>query len=364
MNKEKNELLTLNQLTFLLAGFLLGPGFFKLPNYVVEKAKQDAWISVSLALSYPLYIILISIYIAKKNPKDNILVLTKKFFGNIIGTIVLIFYFFQWPIATIIMNTDLIRIFRTYAVNFLSPLKISFVSISLAIYAAYEGLKVLGKANEIISYIALPLLAISIIGLTDGSILYLQPVFSSGWNNILKGSIITSYFFTGFEALLLFHPFVYDKKGIKKSVLKAFLICSVVWIWIIFITIYNLGIYVIQKSEWAFILVFESIRIPIVNNFLYIFLFLWSLMSFKTISNHYFSTALVLNEITKIKLNKLYLFLYPISIYLSVIFLDESIKRIVINLISPIYVLFNGLYYTTIALIVYFKGRKSQRTNI
>jgi spore germination protein len=63
MVDRKNKLLTQSQFTFLIVGMVLGPGFLRLPAIIVDKAKQDAWISIIIALVYPLCIILLSLYV-------------------------------------------------------------------------------------------------------------------------------------------------------------------------------------------------------------------------------------------------------------------------------------------------------------
>ena len=52
LDTEKNNLLTPNQLTYLLLGFVVGTGFLKLPNQLVKTAGQDAWMCAIFALIY------------------------------------------------------------------------------------------------------------------------------------------------------------------------------------------------------------------------------------------------------------------------------------------------------------------------
>ncbi len=64
---------------------MLGVGILSLPNDVIKIAKQDGWISVLLGAIYPLYMVFIATYLSKNYPKDNMLTLSKKFFGKILG---------------------------------------------------------------------------------------------------------------------------------------------------------------------------------------------------------------------------------------------------------------------------------------
>lgn len=358
MNKERVKPLTLGEFTFFLIGFLLGPGFYQLPNLLVKDAKQDAWVAATISIIYPLYIIVISLYIINKHPKENLLSISRKNFGNVLGTLLNIIFLLQFLIELFTATSELIKLLRTYIVAFLTPLKVAVVSTALAFYLAKKGIKVLGKVNEFISYGALLVLALSAFTLSKGSMLNVQPVFGSGITNILKSSVITSYYYMGFEVILLYHPYVKDEKTVKKASFLALTITSITWIWITFITTYYLGIHFISVSLWAFVFVFESLNVPIINNFLVVFMTAWSFMGLKFLSNCYFTNAYMLNDILKISLNKLYVILYPLVIVFSVIFLDASIRKNILEVSSPIFILFNMIFYTAIAIVSSIK-RKS-----
>ena len=91
MNKEKSNLLTPSELlTYILVGIIIGIGIFSLAKCSQEKSKQDVWISAAIGAIYPLYLVLIS-YICKEKPKDNILLLlSRQYFGKLLGKTYLI----------------------------------------------------------------------------------------------------------------------------------------------------------------------------------------------------------------------------------------------------------------------------------
>ena len=114
MQIEKKNLLTPNEVTFILIGIMLDVTVASLPNDVIATAKQDGWISVLIGAIYPLYVALLAIYVSGKFPKDNILALSKRYLGKTIGTILnflfLLSFFSYFPplISTIgiIVRTD------------------------------------------------------------------------------------------------------------------------------------------------------------------------------------------------------------------------------------------------------------------
>ncbi|GAA0179780.1 endospore germination permease [Clostridium sediminicola] len=358
MNKQKNNLLTSDELTCFLLSFVIGgSGILKLPNVLVETARQDAWISVIIALVYPIYVILIAIYIINKHPKENILSLSKKYFGCFLGSILNFIFIVQFLLFTVSIISDFIILMRTFIVDFLTPLKVGIIGVSLAAYGAYKGLKVLGKTSELIFYIFIVVMLFSMSALKEGSILNLQPVLGSGLLNILKTSKTTAYSYYGWEALLLFYPYVENTKAIKKSALKAVAICGIIYVWVVFVTIFYVGIEIIPESYWSLILVFESIHVPVINNFRYIFMFIWILLSLRISANYYFAVAFNLNYFTKIDIQKLCLFIYPLILYLSLKLSDRILRAEIIDFVTPTSIIFNLIFFTLTALLIRIKDK-------
>ena len=356
MNKQKNRLLTANQLFFLLIGFSVGPAFLRFPNAIVDTAGQDAWISAIIGLIYPTFVVLIGIYFMKKHPKQNILILSKKYFGRILGSILNFIFMLQFLLVTLTVTSDFVNLVRTYIVDFLTPIKVIIIGVSLAAFTAYKGLKVLGKTNELIGYSFLVIL-FSLAALNDGDIINIKPVFGSGFSSIMSTARDTTYFYSGWESLLLFYPYVRDIKSSIKASIKALVVGGVIWVWIVFITIVYLGIDLAPKSYWSFIMVYESIHIPIINNFRYVLMFVWILIIFKCIANFYFASAFCLKEFTKIETKKICLYIYPLILYLALQLTNNLLKEKILDIASPAFVVFNFIFLTLIALLILIKSK-------
>lgn len=359
MNSTSNKFLSSNQITALLIAVTVGPGALKLPNTLVEKVGQDAWISSIIGLLYLLYIVLVSSYIIKKYPNDNILSLSTQYFGNKAGNLLNFLFSLMFITYLSTVTSDFVRFCRIYFVYFLSPFKIIIITLTLAIFTAYKGLSTLAKVSEVSTYLLIFITVFSIASLEHGNLLNIQPVFTSSLKDIFKASIFTTYAYSDFEYLLIIHPFAKDTNSIKKAGLKAIFIAGLIWVWSVFITIYYLGIDIIPKSLWAYILVFESINIPLINNFRYIFMFVWCFMAFRISANIAFASSFILNYITKIDINKILIFLYFISIFLSLQLVDMSLFEKVINIASPIFVVFNLIYISSIALMISIKSKNN-----
>ena len=80
------------------------------------------------------------------------------------------------------------------------------------------------------------------------------------------------------------------------SSLISVAIVIVMYVWCVFITTYYLGPDIVNKNYWSFLLVTGSVTITVINNFRYIFMFLWSLIAFKSISINGYASIYILKD--------------------------------------------------------------------
>ncbi len=356
MAKDTDNLLSIGQFTIILMGSMLGIGILTLPNDVVKITKQDGWMSCIIGSIYPLYMIFLGNYMCNKFPKENILALSKKCFGKVLGGILnFIFIMFFLLLVTEVAG-GACNVLLIYMVNFLSRKKIIATIFLIPVFISYKGIKTLGKMGEVIFYITLPMLFIPIAALNQGSFLNIMPVFKSGIVNIIKASKETAFAYSGIEVLFLIYPFLQDNKKMKKYSVYSVVFTAIIYTWFTFITIFYLGIETIPKFLWSVVTITESVIIPVINSFRYIFMVLWTLIIFRTMSDEYYAMVYGLSQLTKhISRKQFALLMYPIAFYLSTKYGNPTIRRNFLGKIVPLYVSFNLIYVSTVALLLTIK---------
>jgi len=357
MGQGNKRLLTPIEITALLIGIMADINSASAPNGVVNIAKQDGWISAALGVIYPLYVAFIAIYISGRFPKDNILILSKKYFGNPIGTLANFLFFLSFFSYFPSVSSTTLDVSRTYVVGFLTPVKIYIVMMLLGAYSAYKGIKVLARVCvlNIIAFVAI--IALSFMILMYGSLINIMPIFGSGFMNIAEGAVSTIYDYAAIEIIFLLYPLINDSKKIKSSILSAVGFICFMYTWIVFITIYCLGIDIIPKTIWSFFSATESIKIEALHNFRFLYIFLWILTAFKTIALLYYVCIFILQEIHKAMANKITYGLLGIAvIFITITFLPDRLSReAIVSYTTKFSVGFNLLYITIIAVIIFIK---------
>ena len=362
MDKKQTNSLTSYEITFTIVGTVIGIYLLKAAGDVTKLSKQDGWISMLLGGLYPLYFVFIASYIIKKHPKDKILSLSKKYLGAILGNILNFIFFIQFVFYLCFITASIINMLENYSISFLTPMKTAIVLVTIGAYAASNGLKTIAKINVIVFYFLLFLIILTLIPLRDGSILNVMPIGGSGIKNIFQdvGASFQSY--STIEIILLIYPFAREGVSVKTAALKAVLIIAIIYTWIIFITIYYLGIELIPKNFWPSILVFHSIHIPLINNFVTVFMLLWTAIFLKSISTQYFIVTFMLMDYTKIKLQKICLFIWPAVVFMSVLFSIAPRYSEYFSSAAIYIVIYNLCYVTIIASLIFFKQKRVKKT--
>lgn len=357
MSNYKNNLLSKSQFTFLMIGLAIGPRFLRLTNTICERSQQDSWISATIALIYPIFVLVVQNYIISKHPKENLLLLNKKYFGNILGNIFNCIFLLQTLYYTSVITMDFSDISRLYIVAFLTHTKVVLVTILVCTYLCSKGLKTLAQISALVSYMLIFLVICLCSALNHGEFLNITPIMGSGFKNILYGATEASYYYTGFDFLLLYHPFLENIKDIKKTSAYILIISGSIWVWTVFITMFYLGPDIIPKTSDSLIWVFKSIRFPLINNFRYVAMFIWAMVSFRIIASYYFTLSLISNDLIKISTKKISILLSPVIFFLSAKLIRMLFSTDQLGYMSNIFVIFNVIFLSVLCLLVWIKSK-------
>lgn len=362
MKKVGDNKITHHQFMYTIIGTMIGVGIISLPNRLAEISKQDGWISAMVGIWYPLYIVLLSIYISKKFPEDNILSLSKKCFGKYVGSLLSLIFSIQFFLDLIFATSGLINLARLEMVQFLTLSKLAIIILILGLYGTFLELKIIGRINEAVFYLLVVFLFFPLIALKDGSILNVSPVLGSGIKNILKGSIESGFSYLGVEVILLIYPNVVDKNRLKSAALKSVLIISFIYTYITFLTIYYAGPDIVIKPYWSVLMLNEAINLPFINSFRFIFMYMWLIILFKTVINVYYSfTYGISNSFLKLNIKKICFIVYPCALFAVNRIENEAERRYLAGKVTKYVIIFNLIFLSILAVIVHFrKGEKNE----
>lgn len=311
--------ITSKQLTFILVGCMLGTGVITLPRVTTEVIEQDAWLAVFFGAIIPFLSLWLTSRIIGKYPGLSFIALTEKLAGKIFGRLLAAVF----AIYSILAAAVILRIFLEIITMYLLPKTPMLVKVMLGLgvsaYMASSGIKVLGRLNEFLFYVLLPLVLFVLPALfIYGDIHYLMPVLNHSINEYSKAAITTGYAYSGFETLIVFGPYVIKKKETFKASIIALSITVSLYLFAVITTMVVFGAGLTQKITWPVLRILSVVDIPVFERIEFLFILAWIGSSIKPVCNQYFCACLIIKDMFGIKsLGAVVAILFPIIAFIA-----------------------------------------------
>ena len=283
MTNKKIGLLQVSSLTF----FLTITSFILFSSNIIKISKNDTIISIVIGSILSLLLFKLILLLRKKiKIKTNI--------SKLFITILLIIIF----IYLLISITDFIKVSFLSNGNFYSIIILIFIT-SLVI--SNQGYKEVASLSLILAFIFIPLFIINIYGTTKSlDLTYLTPPITNSIINIIKSSLIFTFYIITPLSLLLFIPYneIDNKRKQDKYLYLAFSI-GIITIIIEYLLLYfSCNIEIITSYKYPFMLVINSLSsFLIFDRFSYI-------ISFYLLFSPFITLSLILTIIRQLELNK------------------------------------------------------------
>lgn len=211
------------QFAVLLISYLIGRSTLIMP---VEVAKQDAWLAILAGGFLAVGPMLLWLALGLRFPGQSPVRYVRSVLGNFLGLPLLLLYlwFFLHVGAGVTRNIG-----EMYVIAIMpeTPIVVFVGTMSfLASLTVRGGVEVIARLAElllpwlIISIVGLAVLSLATPGLTHWE--YLEPVFGSGWRNILRG-ILLSFAFPFAEEIpfFFFLPLLLEARKVKRYALGS-----------------------------------------------------------------------------------------------------------------------------------------------
>ncbi|MCK6256576.1 spore germination protein [Fictibacillus sp. KIGAM418] len=252
---------TLNQwqLFLLTVSFLVGSSLLMAPNLTSYYSKQDAWLSMIIAIAIGIFINLLWIYLLSLYQYQSIFEIVETVSGKWIGSILsLIIVFYSLHLCSyVVRNVSNFMISSVLPDTNAWTFQIMLILVSL--YSCYYGLNNIARVNEFLNPImAVLFIASLILTLNRFDIRYFKPVLEQPLSTVMQGAYTT----TGFpfiEVILLGTVFTYvrKKKKLMRSYLNAIVASGIILLITIIVAIGCDGYYMVSRTTFP---TFELMR--------------------------------------------------------------------------------------------------------
>lgn len=316
LNIKKNLQIPAFYLFFIICNIQIGVGILGVPKYIFMESKQDAWISVLIAIAFMLLVLYVIFLILNQYKNADLFGIQVDIFGRWIGKILgtlFIVYFLNVAMSVLLTYVHVIQLF-IYPT--MSSFLMGLLLLSLVVYGILGGIRVI-VGITFIFFILTPWILIFLYDpISRMEMTHFQPMFQTSIKNLLKGARKTTYTFLGFEILFIIYPFIQNKSKAKLSTFFGVIFTGLV---VFATTVISIGYYSPQdfsKIDWPVLQLFKSISYPLLERFDYIVVVEWMLLTIPTIMLSMWVVTYGTKRLFKVKQKTM---LYIISIILLTI---------------------------------------------
>jgi spore germination protein KB len=223
MRIEKGKI-TSSQLMFLIAGFIQGSTLTITFAFMV--AKQDAWLTVLFSWLVSLPFVLVSIAIAQKFPRKNLVQINDLVYGPYLGKLVSAFYLG----FVLIVAGEYLRYLGEFILTYIMPetpiVVILIMFTFVCAWAARSGIEVTARYSGIFIVItSIIVIFTSILLVKDMKLTNFLPVLETPLKDFIRGThIMAAIPFGEIYVFLMIIPYLNEIKQTRSSVLRGFII--------------------------------------------------------------------------------------------------------------------------------------------
>ena len=298
------EKITSNQLMAIMLSTIIGIGILSLPRTVTEAAGPDGWI---LVLAGGVFAIIISIVISRLGlmfPGKTVVEYSGDVMTKPLGIIFSLGFFTYY----VLFCAFEARVFAEVTKQFLldrTPTEAIVITMLLgSVYLARQDIATVGRMGEmLVPVFILPSFLLLLPAIPEMDLTNLLPFMKTSPVRFLTGlgTIVTSYL--GFEALLLFQPFMARPRDAAKAMTVALIAVILIYMLVVISAVSIFGVVEIQRLVWPAIAMYRVIEIPgaFIENVHGVVMAIWVVAVYMTLAVFFFAAVTILGRLLSLK---------------------------------------------------------------
>lgn len=313
------------QLVFTLISSMTGVGMLSLPRLVAEKAQQNGWMGVLLGAALPFLSVILIYGLALRFPSLTLAEYSEKILGKLLGKLLAFLYVGYAILFAGSVTATMSYILASIALPDTPHWALNLVVLIVCANYARQGFKIIGRLNELLYYLLIPVLILPLPSLVRANLDFLLPIQVFPLKPILQAAEVTAYAYLGFEILLVIFPFVQEKKKMLPAIFLGVGVTMGTYLFIVLACLVYYGSGGIVHYIWPLISILTGTKVPIVERMEFFFIFLWVGVIFRTIGMQIFTASYTLSRIFKLQDHTLFVFLVLGVVFLLTQFIDSVV---------------------------------------
>ncbi|WP_097026759.1 GerAB/ArcD/ProY family transporter [Clostridium peptidivorans] len=354
--------ITENQYRSIVESSMVAIGILTLSRLVSKNAYQDGWISVILGGIYPIIVVLSASFIDRKMNGCSFENINNKVYGKLLSKIILIAFSMRFIFSQATVIAGFTNVAKVVIVSFMSPYLIIFIVFLITLYTAINGLTLVGRLCELVSYLLIVLIIMMIAFSFGGNIINVRPFFSS-IKNIISAVPNSLYSYTGIELSYIVISFITNKNNTKKAGLQGVLFIIFTYASNVFVIIYCLGWEITSKNSYPILYLAATLEIPIIENLRTILMIIWTFIIFRILVCYLFGAGYCLSKAFNMKYKASVIITLILSSIGSLFMLPEYNRVDILDKVTPYATAFGILWGVITSIIIVIKNKKASNNS-
>jgi len=349
---------------FLVHGTQIGVGVLSFQRIANEIAGHDSWISVIIAGCVTSILLWMIYKILEKSKSADLIDVHKKCFGRWVGNLLSMVFFVYFLSLALIVLRFYIEIVQVWIFPEIGTWQLSLIMLILVYYAVTGGFRIVTElcfwGVVLPSLIFFPML---LFPLEFAHIQNLFPIFEHSIGDILRAAKEITISFTGFEALLIYFPFIKNQRESFRWAQFGVGFTTLLYLTIMLISLTYFNERQLHYVIWPTLTLAKIPEIPFIERMEFIIISVYVLVIFPIICVLVWSVTRGIKRITSIQQRKS-LFFILILMLVGSIFLDarmkiEQVSRLLSNFAFYLLAAYIPFLYIYVSILKFFKkGRK------
>lgn len=319
MSTFDNATISVRQFTILIILGVIGDSILIMPTLLAKSAKQDAWLSVLLAIFLGFITGGIFAGIANKLRRRRLFNLIRLNLGVWIGNVVIFLFLFEFYMCSLTLLSEMSQ-FMTTQLMPETPINAIIAVFILVIIIAYKyGVEAFARMGELLFPVFILLfLILFVLLLPQVEFANLRPIAAGGMGEIWRGAVMA--FATAFSemvVLLMLVPNVTGSTSLTKPILTGYAIGGAILFVIVMLCVLVLGPNLMETKYYPTFVLAQKITIGhFLERLEAVMAFLWFISVFYKTLLIFFSLTSGMAELFQLK--ESHMLTIPLSMLLLV----------------------------------------------
>ncbi|KEK24234.1 GerAB/ArcD/ProY family transporter [Bacillus gaemokensis] len=277
MNTQSKEKTVSPYFVFILLHSLqIGVGVLGYQRIIIKSAGYDAWISLIVAGIATHIVLFCMLKMLEKD--DDLINIHTTCFGKWIGSFLSLFFTVYFLLFCLTVLRTYIEVIQVWVFPTIKVWKLTLLFLLVTYYVIKGGFR--SVTGMCFWGIVLPIfvLLFLISPMKYAHFRNILPVFTHSPLNIMYSAKDSALEFLGFETLLIFYPFIEKGKSLKKWAHGGIAFTTILYVVLAIVSFMYYSEGLLKHTIWPTLTMLKIIKIPFIQRFEYIIIFIWFLI--------------------------------------------------------------------------------------